>query len=127
MIWWNASERAPMIRPMNASPANLVNLSNYPLTALGSDAGQELIARMRAELDRDGACCLRNFLTDEAVERLADEARSLTHFAYLGPQEASPYFFNYQSDEAAKLPEDHPRRVKTRRRLSQVASDLIPR
>ena len=64
-----------MIRPMNASPANLVNLSNYPLTALGSDAGQELIARMRAELDRDGACCLRNFLTDKAVERLADEAR----------------------------------------------------
>jgi len=116
-----------MIRPMNASPANLVNLSNYPLTALGSDAGQELIARMRAELDRDGACCLRNFLTDEAVERLADEARSLTHFAYPGPQEASPYFFNYQSDEAAKLPEDHPRRVKTRRQLSQVASDLIPR
>jgi len=116
-----------MIRPMDASPASLVNLSKYPLTALGSDAGQELIARMRTELDRDGACCLRNFLTDDAVERLADEATSLAPLAYPGPQEASPYFFNYQSDEAAKLPEGHPLRMRTRRRLSQVASDLIPR
>jgi hypothetical protein len=112
---------------MNASPANLIDGCKYPVTALGSDSGRELIARMRSELDRDGACCLRNFLTDEAVERLADEARSLARFAYPGPREASPYFFNYQSDEAAKLPEDHPRRVKTRRRLGQVASDLIPR
>jgi hypothetical protein len=111
---------------MNVSPGSLIDVSNYPVTALDSDAGRGLIARMRAKLDRDGACCLRNFLTDDAVEHLADEARSLAPLAYPGPTQASPYFFNYRSDEAAKLPEDHPLRMQSPRRLSQVACDLIP-
>ncbi len=111
---------------MNVSPGSLIDVSRYSLTALDSDAGRELIARMRTELDRDGACCLRHFLTDDAVERLADEAGSLAPLAYPGPTQASPYFFNYRSDEAAKLPEDHPLRMSSPRRLSQIACDLIP-
>ena len=111
---------------MNVPPASLIDRSKYPVTALDSDAGRGLIARMRAELDRDGACCLRHFLTDDAVGHLADEARSLAPLAYPGPTQVSPYFFNYRSDEAAKLPEDHPLRMKSPRRLRQVACDLIP-
>ena len=111
---------------MNISHASLVDRSRYPVTDLDSEAGRELISRVRAELDLDGACCLPKFLTNDAVERLADEARSLAPLAYPGPTQASPYFFNYQSDKAAKLPRDHPLRMKTPRRLSLVACDLIP-
>jgi len=117
---------ALIIRDMKTRTANLIDRSKYPVTALDCDAGRALIARMRSELDRDGACCLPNFLSDAGVERLANEARSLAPLAYPGPTQASPYFFNYRSAEAAKLPEDHPLRMKSPRRLSQVAFDLIP-
>lgn len=112
---------------MSVSPATLVDLSRYPVSNLDSAAGRALIARMRSDLDRDGACCLPGFLDDTAIERLAQEARSLVPLAYPGPAEASPYFFDYRSDAAAELPEDHPRRMKSPRRLSQVACDLIPK
>ena len=74
---------------MHASPASLINQSNYPITALDSDAGRELITGMGADLDRDGSCCLRNFLNEDAVERLAAEARSLAPLAYPGPTEVT--------------------------------------
>ena len=111
---------------MRASPATLVDLSRYPVSDLDSDVGRALVTRMRAELDRDGACCLPGFLNVNAIERLAEEARSLEPLAYAGPSEASPYFFDYRGDAAAQFPEDHPRRMKSPRRLSQVACDLIP-
>ena len=111
---------------MAAATVSLIDRRRYPVTARDSDAGRGLIARMRSDLDRDGACCLPNFLTDAGVERLADEARSLAPLAYPGPKQASPYYFNYRSDEAARLPEDHPLRMTSPRRLSQIACDLIP-
>ncbi len=111
---------------MRGSPADFVDLSRYPNTAIYSADGRDLIARMQGQMERDGACCLQEFLTGGALERLAEEARALAPLAYAGPTEASPYFFNYQSEAAAELPADHPLRTKTPRRLSQVACDLIP-
>ena len=114
------------IPAMDLSPDLWVNQSEYPLNKLTSEQGAALLARMHGELEQHGACCLENFLTDDAVKLLAEEARSLVPLAYRGPEQASPYFFNYENDAAKDLPDDHPLRIKTRRRLSQVASDLIP-
>ena len=57
---------------------------------------------------------------------MATEAQSITHLAYSGPTEVTPYFFNYRLGEGEDLPPDHPLRRKGRRQLAQVATDLIP-
>ena len=111
---------------MTLSPADLIDQTRYPVSELDSEAGRTLVSRVRADLAGGGAGCLRGFLAPDALARLAEEARSLIPLAYRGPAEATPYFFDYQSDAAATLPDDHPLRVTSPRRLSQVAYDLIP-
>ncbi len=106
--------------------AEYVDLERYPIADLKSPAARALIARMREEMANLSACCLRNFIRPEALEKLRGEAESLAHLAYGGPTEATPYFFNYRIGEGKGYPEDHPTRRTSPRRLSQVAGDLIP-
>ncbi len=106
--------------------AEYVDLERYPIADLKSPAARALIARMHEEMANLGACCLRNFISPEALEKLRGEAESLAHLAYGGPTEATPYFFNYRIGEGKGYPEDHPTRRTSPRRLRQVAGDLIP-
>lgn len=112
--------------PVISTPNEFVDLKRYPITDLGSETGRKLLKTIHTGLSKVGASCLPNFLRAEAPRCLAREANAITHLAYRGPAEASPYFFNYQDEELAKLPRTHPLRRKTPRRLSQVACDLIP-
>jgi hypothetical protein len=57
---------------------------------------------------------------------MASQAQSISHLAYPGPTEVSPYFFNYRLGEGEELPSTHPLRRKGKRNLAQVAADLIP-
>ncbi|MCH9671383.1 MAG: arpA protein [Gammaproteobacteria bacterium] len=104
----------------------LLDLEQHPLDKPDSPRLARLVATMRAELASAGASCLRNFVSADGIERLRAEAHALVLHAFRGPSEASPYFFDYQHDKAASLPADHPLNTKTPRRLSQVATDLIP-
>lgn len=106
--------------------ADYVDLARYPIADLKSPAARALIARMQGEMADLGACCLRNFIRPEALEKLRSEAEGLAHLAYGGPREATPYFFNYRIGEGKGYPADHPTRRSSPRRLSQVAGDLIP-
>jgi hypothetical protein len=106
--------------------AEIVDLERYPITDLESPGARALMARMREELAHLGACCLRDFIRPEALERLRAEAEGLAPLAYGGPTEASPYFFNYRIGEGKGYPADHPTRRTSPRRLGQVAGDLIP-
>jgi hypothetical protein len=103
-----------------------VDLERYPIDDLKSPAGRALIARMHEELGESGACCLRNFIGPEALEKLRREAEDVAPLAYGGPREATPYFFNYRIGEGKGYSEDHPTRRTSPRRLAQVAGDLIP-
>lgn len=108
------------------SPADFVDLARYPITDLNSPRGRSLVDDIKRSMDERVICSLPGFLRPEALARMVREAEELAPLAYRGPSEATPYFFNYGTNELAKLPADHPRRQKTPRRLSQVAYDLIP-
>ena len=104
----------------------IINTGLYPLDRLASDHGQCWVERVRAELELTGSCTLPEFVTGSQLETMAEEMRALTHLAYAGPTEVTPYFFNYRLGEGEELPDDHPLRRKGKRNLSQVAADLIP-
>jgi hypothetical protein len=111
---------------VSGTPADFVDLDRYPILELDSDKGLELIRHVGSAMEMTCLCALPDFLRPEALARMVEEAEALVPLAYRGPTEASPYFFNYGTDQLASLPADHPRRRKTPRRLSQVAYDLIP-
>ena len=106
--------------------AEIVNTERYPLDRLQSLAGQALLRQVRERMQRDGCCTLPDFVSTELRERMAAEVREITHLAYPGPSEVSPYFFNYRLGEGEDLPAEHPLRRKGKRRLAQIAADLIP-
>jgi hypothetical protein len=104
----------------------IINTGLYPLHRLDDAAGQAWLGRVRAELSLNGSCTLPEFVATPLLEQMADEVRALTHLAYAGPTEVTPYFFNYRLGEGEALPDSHPLRRKGQRRLAQVAADLIP-
>jgi hypothetical protein len=99
----------------------------YPFDDLSSGAAQGWLGELRGGLEDEGSCLLVDFVTPRALERMASEASSIAHLAFPGPTEVSPYFFDYRLGQGRLLPEDHPLRRKGRRKLAQVAADLIPR
>lgn len=115
-----SSERFDLAR---SEPPDMVDLARYPVTQLEEPKGRLLVAEGRAALAATGAWCLPGFLKREAVLAMAAEAEALVPLAYRGPTEATPYFYDY---DATGLPDGHPRRRTTPRRLSQIAYDLIP-
>jgi hypothetical protein len=106
--------------------AHIVNTALYPLDQLDSSDGQALLDRVRSRLQQNGSCTLPDFVTADVLQQMASEASSITHLAYPGPTEVSPYFFNYRLGEGEPLADTHPLRRKGKRQLAQVATDLIP-
>jgi hypothetical protein len=104
----------------------IVNTTLYPLDRLDSTAGQALLHRVRTGLQQDGSCTLPDFVTADVLHEMATQARSISHLAYPGPTQVSPYFFNYRLGEGETLPDTHPLKRKGTRQLAQVATDLIP-
>jgi len=106
--------------------AHIVNTALYPLDRLDSSEGQALLDQVRSRLQQDGSCTLPDFVAADVLQKMAAQASSITHLAYPGPTEVSPYFFNYRLGEGEPLADTHPLRRKGKRQLAQVATDLIP-
>lgn len=106
--------------------AQIINIADYPVDNLSSADAQSWVRQVRASLDQDGCCTLPNFVTAQALEKMAQQAHSIAHLAYPGPTEVSPYFFNYQLGHGEDLPDTHPVKYRGKRNLAQVAADLIP-
>ena len=104
----------------------IIDLERYPLDRLESIEGQRLLLQVRERLGDDGSCTLPDFVSEAMRAQMVDEIRGITHLAYPGPTEVSPYFFNYRLGEGETLRDKHPLRRKGRRNLAQVAADLIP-
>jgi hypothetical protein len=107
-------------------PTQIINRELYPVDRLDCAAAQTWLDEVRNDLETDGSCTLPDFVTAETLRTMAIEAQSIAHLAYPGPTSVSPYFFNYRLGEGEDLPQSHPLRRKGRRRLAQVAADLIP-
>ena len=116
----------PAYGPLLENPADLVDLERYAIDDLDSPQGQALVSQIRREMAASCISTLPGFLRPAALARMVAEAEALEPLAYPGPNEASPYFFNYGTSELTTLPPDHPRRRKTPRRMRQIAYDLIP-
>ena len=107
------------------SPA-IINTGLYPIDKLANVAGKSWVSAVRASLLQDGSCTLPDFVTADVLEEMTRQAKSITHLAYPGPVEVTPYFFNYRLGEDEALPASHPLKRRGKRKLSQVAADLIP-
>lgn len=106
--------------------AEIINLERYPLNNLDSNEGIEFIGSIRESMQHDGSCTLGEFVSDATRLKMVEQADALAEFAFPGPSEVSPYFFNYRIGEQHKSDDTHPTQRKGRRNLSQVAADLIP-
>ena len=104
----------------------IINNALYPVDRLDSAEGLAWLAGVRSTLEGDGSCTLPNFVTPEVLLQMVAQVQTITHHAYAGPTEVTPYFFNYRLGEDEDLPQNHPLRRKGRRQLAQVATDLIP-
>jgi hypothetical protein len=104
----------------------IINTGLYPIDNLASDEGETWISEVRTSLEQDGSCTLPDFVDAETLAEMAAQANSITHLAYAGPTEVTPYFFNYRLGEGEVLPDDHPLKRNGKRNLAQVATDLIP-
>ena len=108
--------------PSAAILRELVDVDRYPIDALESTAGRELLARCQADLAANGACQLDGFLRPDAVVRLVDEALSLSDVSFRNASVHNVYF----EDVDPSVPADDPRRLMERASQATVAYDLIP-
>jgi hypothetical protein len=103
--------------------ADLVDLDRYPIHELDGAAAQALVAECREGLSTEGAVRLDAFVREDAVDRMAEEARDVAAQGY--PNDAAHNcYFDDEIDES--LPEDHPRRIMVRSAQKAVAMDLLP-
>ena len=101
---------------------SLVDLDRYPLFALGSPRGREVVRAAREERARRGMAVLPGFLRPEAIGPLRAECESLAKLGHFSEVQGTPYIELPPAD----LPEDHPRRTFQRTALTAVAYDLFP-
>ncbi len=84
---------------------DLLDLDQYPLHRLDGDAGQALIRRCRATLERDGMFTLQGLLRRPAIEQmLPDILEKLERESFTHARRHNIYF----DDEIGGLDADHP-------------------
>ncbi|CAM3890003.1 hypothetical protein VRRI112168_05195 [Vreelandella rituensis] len=115
--------QATVVTPSANALDGLIDLKTYPLDALDSETGRELIAECRRQLDEDGCVVLKNFVPEEALARLERETERLSPDAHYNQTETNPY--NSEGDPS--LPANHPKNRFDDRTNGFVAGDRIGR
>ncbi len=90
---------------MRPSAETFINLSRYPIHLDGPDR-DAVLARVRADLARDGCAVLKGFLTDAGITALAAEADGVADKAHKSFNRTNAYF----TKDDPGLPDDDPRR-----------------
>jgi len=103
------------------NPGSLVNQADYPLSRLGSPEGVRLVAECNERLASSGVCLLPGFITPEALEIMAAEAREAEPHAYFCRNSHNPYL---EHDDGA-FPADHPRRFRMETSVGSIAYDQL--
>lgn len=101
----------------------VIDLERYPLDRLDSDAGRALVARCRADLDRDGLFNLQGLMRLEVIEELLQELKPLfVSEAFTHRRRHNVYFL----PEVDGLPADHPALRELETVNHTVCADRFP-
>ena len=84
----------------------MIDFDALPLDRPDSSACADLVARVQADLARDGCAVIKRVLTDDGLAALVAEADGVADRAHRSYNRTNPYFT--QDDDS--LPEDHPKR-----------------
>ena len=84
--------------------AQLIDLARYPIHQPESAACKAVLARVHADLDRDGCAVLKGFLTPEGIAAGVAEAEAAAPAAHRSFNRTNAYFTQPKPD----LPESHP-------------------
>ena len=98
---------------------NIVNLRDYPIDQTGSREYQDLIAKNRKLLDKDGCCVLPKFVLSESLKRMKEEVERNLPKTHWTKDHHNPYF----SKDDENLSKDHPKRVFSFRESGYINSD----
>ena len=98
----------------------LINHSQYPIDQKDSPIRQAVIARVQADLEKDGCALLKNFLSARGLEALLNEAQTRRPQAYFSEQKRTSAYLNNPDPE---LPDDHPANIMMDRTNGFVTSD----
>ncbi len=103
--------------------AAIVDLERYPIHDLESEAGQALLARVRGELREVGACDLRGFLREEAIDASVASALAVRDQAF---RTQSGHDIEFSGVDPATRAEGDPLRVQVRSAKEGTAYDRVP-
>ena len=84
----------------------MIDFDALPIDRPNSSACADLVARVQADLARDGCAVIKRVLTDDGLAALVAEADGVADRAHRSYNRTNPYFT--QDDDS--LPEDHPKR-----------------
>ena len=98
---------------------DIVDLDIYPINQLGNQKYKDIINYNKKLLDNNGCCVLKNFIKEESINRMKQEAERKLNKVYWTKDKHNPYFI--KDDET--LPKDHPKRIFTVRESGYINSD----
>ncbi len=94
------------MQPLSIDAQTAIDLERYPILPELGDDHRALMSRIHAEIDRDGCCVLKQFLTSEAIARLVVEGDATAQYGFHNSALTNAYF----GDDDDSLPVAHPRR-----------------
>jgi len=98
---------------------DIVDLDTYPINQSGNQKYKDIINYNKKLLDNNGCCVLKNFIKEESINRMKQEAERKLNKVYWTKDKHNPYFI--KDDET--LPKDHPKRIFTVRESGYINSD----
>lgn len=103
--------------------AAIIDLARYPIDALETPGGRDLVARCRTELDVLGACDLEGFLLPHVAEAVVEWALTARASGYRTEASHTIYFDRPIGEDA---PDGDPRRTVLHTAKIGLAYDQIP-
>jgi hypothetical protein len=107
---------------MTYAPSNMINYERYPIARDGVERN-ELLARVRADLKRDGCAVIKQFLTVDGIAALTLEADRVADKGHRSFNRTNVYF----TQDDPSLPADDPRRQFFDRSNSFIPADNFPK
>jgi len=107
---------------MSETSSELIDYERYPIVHAGQPR-DDLLARVRSDLARDGCAVVKNFLTKKGIAALVSEADRVASKGHRSFNRTNVYF----SKDDPSLPADDPRRKFFDRSNSFVPADNLPK
>jgi len=98
---------------------DIVDLDTYPINQPSNQKYKDIISYNKKLLDNNGCCVLKNFIKEESINRMKQEAERKLNKVHWTKDKHNPYFI--KDDET--LPKDHPKRIFTIRESGYINSD----